>query len=197
MSPTLYFSIIFALSSFLLDDIIFDRIGSGFWSNKTAWNVALLSDITYGISAGIEYTRVEPYTYTHFNRQNSMTHDGMMYGSDILPNSERYTGLLSWWWGGRYPLKLNISYTRHGENVYDGEGNLIKNVGGDPLQTRRPDDPENVIFLDGKLQEIFIAELEAGFEIVRGFNIHAIVSMREINGSSDFGIKTLFRIYDF
>jgi hypothetical protein len=183
--------------SYLLDDIIFSKIGTGFWSNKTAWNIALIGDLGFGLNAGVEYTRVEPYTYSHFNYQNSMTHDGLMYASNILPNSERFASQIHYWWGGRYPLKLNLSYTRHGNNILDSEGNLIKNVGGDPLQTRRIEDPETVTFLDGDLQEIFVAELSAGFEIVRGLNVHGIIQYRDINGNSDYSLRTLIRLYDF
>lgn len=183
--------------AFLLDDIIFSKIGTGFWSNKTAWNLALLSDIGYGFSAGVEYSRVEPYTFSHFNVQNSMTNDGLLYASVLLPNSDRFSGQIMYWWGGRYPLKLNFAYTRHGKNEFDENGNLIRNVGGDPLQTRRPDDPLSLTFLDGYREDIFLVELSSGFEPVRALNVHPIISIREIDGNYDYAFRFLLRLYDF
>lgn len=183
--------------SYLLDDIIFSKIGTGFWSNKSAWNVAIISDLSGGIFAGFEYSRIEPYTFSHFNYQNSMTHDGLLYGSNYLPNSESFSALINWWWGGRYPLKLNATYTRHGRNVFDENGNLIKNVGGDPLQTRRPEDPLSVIFLDGDMHEIFLLELSTGIELTRALNFHPILTLKNENGINEMAFRLLLRIYDF
>ena len=90
----------------------------------------------------------------------------------ILPNSDRLTALFQFWYGQRYPLKIAVNYTRHGNNIYDDDGNLIFNAGGDPLQTIRwNDDSETVKFLDGNLEKILSIELSSGYEIIRGFNL--------------------------
>jgi hypothetical protein len=97
----------------------------------------VLTSLIPNLNAGIEYTRVEPYTFTNYNPQNANTNDDILFGSMIPPNADRISFLLDYFFGERYPIKFKYSYTRHGNNIYDEEGNLIRNVGGDPRQTLR------------------------------------------------------------
>jgi hypothetical protein len=105
--------------------------------------------------------------------------------------------MLRFWYGGRYPIALNASYYRHGANIYDAEGNLVENVGGDPFQTRRPEDPMTVDFLDGRLTEVFSIGLSAGYEIVRGFNVYGRAEFANIDGLPFISGRILFRYGDF
>ncbi|MCX6147476.1 MAG: hypothetical protein NTW25_09555 [Candidatus Kapabacteria bacterium] len=59
--------------SYILDDIIFRNIGTGFWSNKAAMNIAAIYSTPWSLDFGVEYSRIEPYTFSHFNYQNSYT----------------------------------------------------------------------------------------------------------------------------
>lgn len=157
--------------SFILDDIKFEEIGRQFWSNKTAWNISAEYVFPFNLDFGIEYTRVEPYTFTHFDSVNSYTNDSFLLGTAVLPNSDELSILINYWIGERYPITAELNYSRHGQNIYDENGNLIKNVGADPFQTRRPQDSEKVKFLDGDLNETLSVELSAGYEIFRGLNL--------------------------
>ncbi|MFC2130705.1 hypothetical protein ACFLSQ_04665 [Bacteroidota bacterium] len=168
--------------SFLLDDIKFGEIGKGYWSNKTAWNLGIMYASPLNIDFAVEYARVEPYTFTHFDSINSYTNDEMLIGTGLLPNSDETSFILRYWWGNRYPVSLKVSYMRHGSNIYADDGTLERNVGGNPFQTRRPEDSETVTFLDGDLQEGWNYELIAGWEIVRGFNIKVKYISRESAG---------------
>lgn len=185
-------------ASWFLDDIIIEKIGTGYWSNKTAWNIAGLYSSKYNMDFGLEYTRVEPYTYSHFNIQNSCTNDSLLFSSMILPNSDRLTALFQFWYGQRYPLKIAVNYTRHGNNIYDDDGNLIFNAGGDPLQTIRwNDDSETVKFLDGNLEKILSIELSSGYEIIRGFNLQFSYTL-QIRDNKNINIgRIIFRFNDF
>ncbi|MFP4528731.1 MAG: hypothetical protein ACLFQX_09290 [Candidatus Kapaibacterium sp.] len=184
---------------FFLDDIIIENIGTGYWSNKTAWNIAFIGAIpaSLPIDIGIEYTRVEPYTYSHFKYQESFTHDSSMIGSVIPPNSDQLSAMLRLWYGGRYPVTIEATYSRHGANIYDAEGNLVENVGGDPFQTRRPEDPMTVEFLDGRLSEVIRLGIEGGWEILRGYNLHLRTELLNVNGAAYFAGRILFRFGDF
>jgi len=168
--------------SYILDDIIFDKIGTGFWSNKAAMNLGAEYSFD-NFDLGFEYTRIEPYTFSHFNIHNSYTNDRRPYGSQLQPNSELWHTHLSYWYGNRYPITLQLQYQRHGRNVFDSQGNLIKNVGGDILQTIRfGTDPIVVTFLDGDLVSSFIANLIFRYEIIRSFNITIIAGLNNTNG---------------
>ncbi len=186
------------VGSFLLDDIIFEEIGTGYWSNKFAYNFGVSYADKFGF-LGLEYARVEPYTFSHFNPQNSYTNDRLLIGSYIMPNSDMFSLIYRFYWlGNRYPWYIRIGYERHGENLYDENGNLIYNVGSDPLQTRRPEDNYYVTFLDGKRLDAAIFELSFAYEIFRNFNVAflAFVKVQE-NGHSYNNFRIKFSIEDF
>jgi hypothetical protein len=192
-------------SSFLLDDIIFEKIGTGYWSNKTAFNIAAISSLDFNTDVGIEYSRVEPYTYSHFNYQTSYTNDSLLLGSYLLPNSEQYGLLLQYWWGEKFPVKFKLTYTQHGENITDPNGKLIRNVGGDPRWALRFPDPKTgfdgdsyqVKFLDGKLIRTVAAELNFGYEIFT--NLYAFLNYKYSNCgcSQDHYLRFLLTFNEF
>ena len=185
-------------ASYLLDDIIFGEIGKGYWSNKSAWNFGLTYAMPLGFDIGIEYARVEPYAFSHFDSVNSYTNDEMLIGTGILPNSEELSLILKYWWPlSIHPLKLRLSYNKHGENEYDKDGNLTRNVGANPLQSKRSEDSEKVSFLDGDLKETFRLDIETSYELIRDFHIHGNYSLRNINGVVDNIIYLTFSFEDF
>jgi hypothetical protein len=185
-------------ASWLLEDIIISRIGTGYWSNKTAWNFGAAYSLPLNLDLGIEYARVEPYTFTHFNYQNNRTNDGVLYGTYLYPNSDEKSLLLRWFWGGRYPVVLKAGYIRHGENITDSTGKIIKNVGGDPRYVLElPRDSETVTFLDGKLTKHLYIQFSGGIELVRGFNLKAIYSLISEQDKAKHNIQLSFNFSDF
>lgn len=186
-------------STFVLDDIIIEKIGTGYWSNKTAFNIAALTSIIPNFDFGFEYARVEPYTFSHFNYQNAYTNDSLLIGSFLNPNSEQYSLLINYWWGQKFPVSAKLSFTRQGQNVYDANGKLIKNVGSDPFIARRNADPakgiegdsETVTFLDGNLVKTLSLEIAAGYELFRNLNI--FLSYQLLNNNSN--INNYFRLF--
>lgn len=192
-------------SSFLLDDIMFEKIGTGFWSNKTAFNIAGLASFDFNADIGIEYSRVEPYTYSHFNYQTSYTNDSLLIGSILLPNSEQYGLLLQYWWGQKFPIKFKLTYTRHGENIYDPNGNLIKNVGGDPRWALRFPDPktgfegdaQEVKFLDGNLVQTLAAEVNIGYELLTNFYVFLNYKLNYCDCNKEHFFRLLLSLNEF
>jgi hypothetical protein len=183
--------------SFLLDDLKFEEIGKNYWSNKTAWNLGLTYILPWNIDLGIEYARVEPYTFTHFDSVNTYTNDEMLIGTNLLPNSDELIIILHYWWGDRYPVTLKASYRRHGANEYDIDGNMTRNVGGSPFHTKMPEDEERVEFLDGNLFTGWNIELAAGWEIVRGFNLKAKYKYSTLYGLNRNVVYISFGFEDF
>ncbi len=183
--------------TWMLEDIIISRIGTGFWSNKTAWNIALKYSLPFSADIGIEYTRIEPYMFTHFNVQNNRTNDGYLFGTYLYPNSDETALQLRWFWGNRYPLIFSFIYQRHGNNIYDENGNIIRNVGGDPFYVRLPKDSETVVFLDGDRSNSLSFSINAGYEILRGFNIQGLYLLRLTNDQPEYLLKIYFRFGDF
>lgn len=196
-------------STFLLDDLSFPRIGQSWWANKWAWNIGIMAlPSAFGwympLDAALEYSRVEPYTYTHFDRQNAAVNDGILFAGHLLPNSDELMAQVRYWYGARYPITLRAVWQRHGNNILDANGALIRNVGSDPLQTLRRDtvtlapiDSEHTTFLDGAPDNRFILTLTAGLEIARQWNIQFRCQYALINGVSQPGASLSLRFEDF
>jgi hypothetical protein len=184
-------------AAFFLDDIIFSEVGKGFWGNKTAWNIGTMIVAPKGINTFAEYARVEPYNYSHFNFQNAMTNDRQQFANILPPNSDRITAGIEWWYGNRYPLTVTFYNTRHGRNIVDSEGEIVRNVGGDVERTRDFGDSDRVEFLDGDLLKTFTTDIQAGFEIIRGWNIQFLVRLENRNGSASQEGRIGIRFEDF
>jgi hypothetical protein len=171
---------------FLLDDIVFEKIGDEFWSNKWAWNIAMLTSLPFDTDVGIEYTRVEPYTFSHFNEKNSVTNDGRYFMGQLEPNSEKYLLSIKYWWTNRFPLKINFSHIRHGENILNKDKSVNYNAGSDvgkSIDWER--DSEQIKFLSGNLIEYSEIGLSTGYEIIRDFSVHFNYTFRKSNNNKN------------
>ncbi len=186
--------------SFFLDDIQFSRIGDDFSGNKSAFTIGMMMAPQLPLDLTLEYSRVNPYTYSHFNVQNSFTNDGLALAGNLPPNADELRARLQYWWGNRYPLQLSAGYRRHGRNIY-GESSegpvLLKNVGGDILMARRSEDSEIAPFLDGDVERQFTLSLAAGVELLRGFNIQALYQLSNLDGSSSHQARLALRFGEF
>lgn len=182
--------------SFLLDDIIFENIGKNFWSNKFAWNLGVMATLPFSANVALEYTLVKPYTFSHFNVQNSVTNDGRLLGSTLQPNTDELSLMTTFFYGQRYPIELDISFSRHGANIFR-EDTLYYNAGGDVLQTRRPQDSDTVEFLSGDLRETLRIRVAGGYEIFRGFSAHAEYIFRREDTAALHYVRLFFRYSDF
>lgn len=192
-------------STFVLDDIIFEKIGTGYWSNKTAFNASALFSFNFNLDLGIEYARIEPYTFSHFSPKNNYTNDNLQIGSELQPNSEQYGLLMQYWYGSRFPVKLELKYIKHGANEYDSEGKLIKNFGGDARFTRRdpnfetgfPGDPYTVTFLDGILEKTLSLKLSFGYELINNLHLWASYQYLNTNEKSNNYIRLVIMLNEF
>lgn len=183
--------------TYFMDDIRFDMIGKGHWSNKIAWNLGVSSSILSNLDVKLEYARVEPYTFTHFNRQNSMISDGYMLNSYIHPNSDRISLGFDWWLGERYPISIEYSYTKHGKNIIDADGNVIRNVGGDEFITNRINDSLYVTFLDGDVEYISNIKIAYSYEIMRSLALSAVYNLISNNDNIDNYFRLMVKVNDF
>lgn len=77
-----------------------------------------------------EYARITPFTYSHRTLNASYTHMGASAGYDMQPNSDRLAMQATFWFTPRTSIRIDVDYTRHGENILDAFGNIL--VGEDP-----------------------------------------------------------------
>jgi hypothetical protein len=185
--------------AYLLDDLIFSKIGTDYWSNKSAFSFGGMYALS-SMNIALEYARVQPYTYSHFNVQNSMTSDGATVTGSLRPNSDEISLSASLFYGHRYPIRLLIAFQRHGANEItsiNGRDSIIVNHGANALQARRPWDSEYAPFLGGIIEESMRAQITAGFEIIRGLNLQALYALRSQAGNLTHFIQASIRFEDF
>jgi len=111
----------------LLDDIVTSNIGKGYWSNKWAWQIGAMWANPFGIpdvDIAFEHTRVEPFTYTSANPQNSSSTSGEIIGTSIGPNAMSFWQQIRWTPTEKLTFELDVTLIERGENYYDSAGNL-------------------------------------------------------------------------
>ncbi len=186
------------LGTWMMEDMIFSEIGKNFWGNKTAWNIGAIYSLPFSTDFAFEYTRVEPYMFTHFNNINKRTNDGRLIGTYLYPNSDEIAISIKNFSLGRYPIILKLSYVRHGANEIDSSGKVVRNVGGDYNVNHSPTDSDRVLFLDGIRMDSFVASIYWGLEIIRNFNLQLTIDYRKEQNQKGYLIaKIIFRFEDF
>ena len=179
LSATLPYGL-FLEGEFLLDDLIFSRIGEGFWGNKTAWRLGgkVVTDI---VDLGVSYTRLEPYVYSHVSGINAYIHDGaILAASGLEPNSFLFEGELEFWPIPNAQATLSLGYGEHGANVVR-DGQIVRNVGGDIRRTFDSFSAEIVEFLDGDLETSTTIDLRVDYEFLRNMYVRLRGSYREFD----------------
>lgn len=142
-------------ATFFLDENILSHLQElDLFSNKTAYQVGAFWYSPFSIddlSLVLEYTRIRPYVYSHVNIKNSYTSHAQNLGHRIGPNADEIHTALSYNINERIRVNLEYQHVRSGENIYDGQGNLIFNAGGDfMIGHRELIDAKYINFLDGE-----------------------------------------------
>ncbi len=154
----------------VFDDLHFQEFFKSRWYNRYAYQLgAMLTEPLFlpDMSLMLEYTRVKPFVYAHDrSRENTYTSLNSLLGPRIGPNAD------SWFIRADYMPAWNLSFSgrvflvRHGRNVYDTAGRLVRNVGGDVFQPHRPNDPLEAPFLDGNLVKSQQIQLLASYQFL-------------------------------
>lgn len=140
-----------AYGSWVIDDIDFGKMGTGWWGNQFAWHAGVVNTDLAGlrdIDGLVEYLRAEPYTYSNRLAGNDYTHTNVPLGAQLRPNSDAWAFELRYRPSRQWRFAVGYAYERHGNNVVEGDS-VTRNVGGDVLQGHRPWDAAEVTFLDG------------------------------------------------
>lgn len=155
-------------ATFLLDENILSNLGDlEKYTNKTAYQLGAfwynplnLNDL----SLIVEYTKIRPYVYTHFNIQNNYTAFGANLGHRIGPNADELMFNSNYNFSEWLRFTIEYRYQREGNNVYADDGTLVKNVGGDiALSHGYFLETDRAYFLDG--ERVNTNFFSAGFRI--------------------------------
>jgi hypothetical protein len=181
-------------ATFLLDENILSNLQDlDSYKNKTAYQLGAFWYEAFtlnNLSLIFEYTKIRPYVYSHFNIQNTYTAWGTNLGHPIGPNSDEVFSRLAYNLNDWIRLSLDYRYIRRGENIYDEEGTLIKNVGGD-VNISHGTNPENpdAIFLDGIRFNNNIFQFGLRIEPIRDFVFDVIYEYDKVENISEGGSR--------
>jgi hypothetical protein len=98
-----------------------------------------------------EYTRLDPFLYSHPYDLNSHTDKGIGLGSQIGPNADRSEIGIKLWGLGRSFITFSYSYNRQGLDRFDNSGDRIFLAGASPNDGRDLEIDRTNLFLDGDL----------------------------------------------
>jgi len=103
------------------------------------------------LSLELEYTKIRPYTYSHYDIKNNYTAYGLNLGHRIGPNADEIFSRLAYNISDWGRAGIEYRFIRKGNNIYDESGNLTRNVGGDVIYGYRDGiDNFDAPFLDGE-----------------------------------------------
>ncbi len=181
-------------SSIIFDDVNFSNLfhhrGWDRSNNGNEWQIGAMitSPLIFDdMTIKVEYMQARPYIFSHpgIGEALTYTNNGYLLGSDMRPNSTRFSTEVSYRFNSKLFFDISYSRTLHGNNIYDGSGNIIRNVGGNIFQSYSWYASDYAYLLDGvrELYDSFNFNLQ--YEIVYGyfFNFNYNFSRSKINGA--------------
>jgi len=124
-------------ATLLIDDLNFSTItkdDNTSNDNKFGWQVGAIWTDAFTIpdfTACVEYTRLNPFIYSHRSNKNTYSNWGMSLGHALPPNSDEIAAKLTYNLTNRIKFELLYQHQRSGEGiVFDSLGNVIINYGG-------------------------------------------------------------------
>ncbi|MBI5645439.1 MAG: hypothetical protein HY962_00790 [Ignavibacteriae bacterium] len=167
--------------SWTIDDIDMAKFGSGWWGNKFIWQAGAVTHSLGDTRIGLEYTRIEPYVYSHAMRDNEYTHKGVALGLELPPNSDEWYTHVTWWYGASLSLGASLRVRRHGANEYGGDGSLRANHGGSVTERFVfGRDNETAPFLGGVRETRKILTLNCRYEPIRNIAFDAAIRFTKV-----------------
>jgi hypothetical protein len=154
--------------TFVIDELDFAKLNTNWWGNMFAYQAGfyLLEPIPLDdLDVYVEYTKILPYTFSHRTPYNNYTHYNSFIGANMHPNSDKIKFALLYGVSSNISLELGAAYSRHGLNIYDEDGDVIRNVGGDIDLGHRNTASDMVKFLDGDVEEILSFDGNITYEI--------------------------------
>lgn len=178
-------------ASLLIDDLNFKKIVNDPKDSQMKWafQAGIGTAIRNHILWSAEYTRIEPYTYTHRFVEdgieyNSYQHNQTSIGHPLPPNSDQYRMNLKWFLPNRLRLDTALYYTRRGQNYVDASGNLV-NVGGDLNRGRDFIFDVDKAFLGGNRDEGIGAKIGLEWQPIRDIYLKGYAQFQQWDKQDD------------
>jgi hypothetical protein len=124
--------------TFIIDDINLSTLGKSGTEgndNKFAYQAGLLWTNAFtlpNLTFSLEYTRLDPFVYSHRSNKNQYTNYGLSLGHALQPNSDEVAANLKVNVTSRINFDFLYQFQRSGGGYeYDIFGNILMNYGGD------------------------------------------------------------------
>ena len=165
-------------ASIILDDINFSTFGKwNAYNNSLVWQTGAY--ITYpmlfpNFSAEIEYSQNRPYMFSHpgFDEALTYTNNGYLLGINIQPNSSLFSFRLTYLVNEEIKMNASFEHLLRGKNIYDDDGKLLQNVGGNVFEYHTLYDSPQVALLAGNIERINLWTLNLEYEFLYGFYVN-------------------------
>ncbi|MCL5031103.1 MAG: hypothetical protein M1480_19020 [Bacteroidetes bacterium] len=167
-------------SSIIFDDINFSYLFQGEWArsnNGEEWQAgAMITSplIPDDMVIKLEYMQARPYIFSHpgIGEALTYTNNGYLLGSDLQPNSTRFSTDISYRISARSLINISYSHTLHGNNIYDANGNLIENFGGSEFNNFSFYASDYAYLLDGIRELYDDLNLNIQYEFAYGYYLN-------------------------
>lgn len=179
-------------STFIIDDIDFTKIGTGWYGNKTAFNIGmnfyyLFPDLPLHFL--LEFTRIEPYTFTHNLYERNYTNLGYSLSTDQPPNSYKVDYGINFAPIPEFDFVAIYSFTKWGRNFTIN--NQFVNVGGDIQVGKRMEDSDYVSFLNGNIETINEIKIITSYELVRNIKLSTVFNYKKFSSKTSYLILSI------
>jgi len=173
-------------ASFLLDDFEFATLfdDNAKVTNKFGFQFGLLWADAFtikNIDLAAEYTRLDPFVYTHVSNKTTYTNWGQPLGHHLEPNSDEYAFKMNYNITNRIKLNLLYQHQRSANGIeLDSLGRVVVNYGGNINNASgySYSDPE---FLKGNRIDRDIITANVSWQFIRQFYIEMKYVQRFIN----------------
>jgi hypothetical protein len=165
-----------------IDDLTTSKLGTDWYGNKLAWQFGtfLVEPVRLPDSDfRLEYTRIQPWVYTHWNPVNTYDHYGSTLGYPLGPNSDEVSAVFRKRFSRRFQTALSWARSRHGANPPG------INIGGDIHQGYRNGDPTTAKFLDGIVEVRSAAGIDFSYEPLRQLTLKAGYTYEDRDGRAN------------
>lgn len=183
----------------LVDDFNLSSIGNNDYTandNKFGYQAGVMWNDAFmlaGLSGVVEYTRLDPFVYTHRENKQQFTNWGLSMGHHLPPNSDEWAFKFDYNVLARLNVGVLFQFQRSGEGfTYDSLGNIDINYGGNINYGERFFATVKNKFLQGDRVNRSIVGLSMRWEPVRQWGVEVkyfykyqnlIYASRKVNDS--------------
>jgi hypothetical protein len=177
-------------ATLLIDDLNFETISDTSKSsgdNKFAYQFGMNWQNAFmvpNLGFTYEYTKIDPFVYSHREINNSYSHWSLPLGHELNPNSDEHAFKLAYNFGSRLAIGLIYKLQRSGMNITDSLGNITFNAGSNILYGRGDTEHKNT-FLQGLRVNRNILQAELTWQPIMQYFIIVKYMMRAFDYTTE------------